>query len=82
MATTPVDDLKKVREALVQLRRREAAQIVNEGGELATYAAGILRTTTWIDAVDKAVQDEQSVAEGVTAGGTRPRRLSVRRTRG
>jgi hypothetical protein len=59
MAATPVEDLQKVRRALVELRRREAAQIANGRGELPTYAAGILNTMNWIGAVDKALEDEK-----------------------
>jgi hypothetical protein len=35
-----VEDLQKVRLALVELRRREAAAIASESGALPTYAAG------------------------------------------
>ena len=64
MASSPVDDLKKVRLALVELRRREAAQIVNEGGALPTYAAGIFNTMNWIRAVDSAIAEEEKMATG------------------
>jgi hypothetical protein len=64
MASSAVEDLKKVRLALVELRRREAAQIVNKGGELPTYAAGIFNTMNWIGAVDRAIEDEEKMAIG------------------
>jgi hypothetical protein len=62
MASSPLQDLEKVRLALVELRRREAAAIASGSGELPTYAAGILNTTNWIGAVDKAIEDENKLA--------------------
>jgi hypothetical protein len=62
MPATPVEDLQKVRRALVELRRREAAQIVSGAGEVATYAAGIFNTMNWIAAIDRALEDEQKTA--------------------
>jgi hypothetical protein len=65
MASSPLQDLQKVRLALVELRRREAAAIASGSGELPTYAAGILNTTNWIGAVDKAIEDESRLASAL-----------------
>jgi hypothetical protein len=65
MGSTPVQDLEKVRLALVEMRRREAATIASGRGELPTYAAGIFNTTNWIGAVDKAIEDEKRLASVV-----------------
>jgi hypothetical protein len=58
----PIDDLKKVRLMLVELRRREAGKIADGSGEIPTYAPALFNTMNWIGAVDRAIEDEKKAA--------------------
>ena len=57
------DDLKQFRQVLVGVRRECAAKGILRDADQAEWAAGIKNARDWIEAIDKAIEDEQKLAK-------------------
>ena len=69
MSTSYADDLRKIREVLVQSRRHlveEALRAAPENPSMVihTWLQNIIARQAEIEAIDRAIQDEDKVAEG------------------
>ena len=58
-----VDDLKQFRQVFVGVRRECAAKGILRDADRADLAAGIKNAQDWIEAIDKAIEDEQKLAK-------------------
>lgn len=56
-----IDDLKQFRNLVVALRRNCAATGILPEADCADCAAGIKNAQDWIEAIDKAIADEQKL---------------------
>ncbi len=59
-----VDDLRQFRNLLVSFRRECAAKGIQPGADREDCAAGIKNAQEWIEAIDKAIADEQKLGSG------------------
>lgn len=56
-----IDDLRQFRQILVAMRRDCAARGIKPDADRAEWAAGVTNAQEWIEAVDKAIADEQKL---------------------
>ena len=62
---SPIDDLKKARLILVEQRRFQVSKFISDGPEeAARWGPGITQHVTWIEAIDRAIEDEKKTSSG------------------
>jgi hypothetical protein len=62
---SPIDDLKKARLILVEQRRYQVSKLISGGPEeAARWGPGITQHVTWIEAIDRAIEDEEKSTSG------------------
>jgi hypothetical protein len=60
---SPIDDLKTARRILVEQRRYQVSKLIAGGPEeAARWGPGITQHVTWIEAIDRAIDDERQIA--------------------
>jgi hypothetical protein len=68
VAETEVDVLKRARENFVRKRREMAEQMVPTGAAAQHFAPSFVALQAAIDAIDRAIKDEESLPDGYASG--------------
>ena len=72
-----VESLKRARESFVRKRREMAEQMIPAGAALAHFAPNFVGIQTAIEAIDRAIADEESLPDGYAAAEARPVELAA-----
>jgi hypothetical protein len=76
VAEREVDVLKRARENFVRKRREMAEQMIPSGAAAAHFAPNFTALQAAIEAIDRAIRDEQNLPEGYGSGDPGPEEMS------
>jgi hypothetical protein len=76
MAEREVEVLKRARENFVRKRREMAEQMVPSGAAAAHFALSFVALQAAIEAIDRAIKDEESLPDGYASGEPDPQEMS------
>jgi hypothetical protein len=76
VAEREVDVLKRARENFVRKRREMAEQIVPTGAAAPHFAPSFAALQAAIEAIDRAITDEENLPEGYASGDPDPQEMS------